>query len=73
MPAQHRRPAGIHPPPASSAVILQKQLCVTIQSSTIQIWGRIALEIQTNDDVTLRDIRQEDIADYIRWETVETE
>lgn len=73
MPAQHRRPAGIHPPPASSAVILQKQLCVTIQSSTIQIWGRITLEIQTNDDVTLRDIRQEDIADYIRWETIETE
>ena len=31
------------------------------------------MEIQTNDDVTLRDIRQEDIADYIRWETVETE
>lgn len=27
----------------------------------------------SNDDVTLRDIRQEDIDDYIRWETVETE
>ena len=55
------------------AVILQKQLCVTIRSSTIHVWGRIALEIQANDDVTLRDIRQEDIADYIRWETIETE
>lgn len=31
------------------------------------------MKIQTNDDVTLRDIRQEDIADYIRWETIETE
>lgn len=31
------------------------------------------MEIQTNDDVTLRDIRQEDITDYIRWETIETE
>ena len=39
----------------------------------MQIWERITLEIQTNDDVTLRDIRQEDIADYTRWETVETE
>ena len=61
------------PPPPSPAVILQKQLCATIQSSTIRVWGRIALVIQTNDDVTLRDIRREDIADYIRWETVETE
>lgn len=61
------------PPPPSPAVILQKQLCATIQSSTIRVWGRIALVIQTNDDVTLRDIRQEDITDYIRWETIETE
>ena len=60
-------------PPPGSAVILRKHPRAIIRSSTIHIWGRIALVIQTNDDVTLRDIRREDIADYIRWETVETE